>query len=343
MENKIILFSRPPHLRVVCGRIPTTWLVVGIAACLFSTPASANTPKFIGICPTQKGGVNFIWTGGAGVVPPRGHWVGDSVHKCPERTVPAVLGTADRLSRLAQDKLDGSRAAAVAPSEWDGRWCGLGGTATLSPRVHGSAGIACIPVDSLMGPQGPAGPSGPKGEPGAPGASGEMGPQGPAGLPGTSIVLVPFTGVAAGGDGANLVMAKAVIGLELRLGGFVLEMELAGAHASKGDLSQRWGGSVSGRLGWSPVPSLDLLTVGGYGQSSWDPLGGWMRRRWYAGGAVDIRPFRFASANWWADVVEVHLQLVGGQQWYPRYRLADADPIFGWDVGVNFRFPVGLK
>ncbi len=294
-------------------------------------------PKFIGACPTQGGGVEWIWVGRRGSVPPAGQF------QCPEGTIPGVVGTADAHpeGRGGQDDLDGARASAVAPTNWDGRWCGVSATAVDSAGP-GSAAIACIAAPPS--PKSLKGDKGEKGEPGEPGRDGIDGESivGPAGPPGASMVLAPFTGAAAGGDADGRLFVSAKIGLELRLEQFVLEAEVSGAHAPEGSLDRRWSGEVTARIGGAVHRSLDLLAVGKFGQESFDPLGGWMRRSWGAGAAVDFRPLALVSERWWAEVLEVHLQAVGGQEWQPGDLLEDARPTFGWEAGVNLRFPIGL-
>ncbi len=85
------------------------------------------------------------WTGVVSEVPAAGAF------QCPAGTIPAILGTADHISTgvEGQHDLDASRAQAVAPPGWDGRFYHALGTPTVSIHKSGrrskAVGIWCVP------------------------------------------------------------------------------------------------------------------------------------------------------------------------------------------------------
>ena len=165
------------------------------------------------------------------------------------------------------------------------------------------------------------------------------------GKDGTETRLVPFVGLRTGWDGKALGIGGN-FGVEFRFEDLVFEAEVAGLNASKGSLDRRWSGLVEFRVGLALLDGkLDAMVVGNYGQSSFDPLGGWMRRRWTAGAAVDFRPLSFISSEkyeWWKEVLEVHLQVSGGQQWTSGQTWSEADPAIGVEFGLGLRLPINL-
>lgn len=269
-----------------------------------------------------------------------------AVAACPEGRVLCVgVASVDRESSPRNSEYAGLResacrlavlAAGGIPEVQGIRLAGSG-----SPNGRGAL-LKCAITKN--GP-GPAGPKGDTGVTGPMGPKGDTGPQGTAGEPGTKIIFVPFAGLAASGTHASSEWAVSVqlsIGLELRVEDFVLEAELGGLNAPNSPLSQQWAGEATGRFGYALLPSVDVLAVAFFGQTSHDLLGDWMRRRYGIGAAVDFRPFRFFSEAWWAEIVEIHLQATGGEQWDPSQLHLEALPHFSWDATMNFRFPIGL-
>lgn len=108
-----------------------------MAVVLFSNAAVA---KNIGACPSNP---TPKWTGNSGEVPP-------DDKKCPEGTVPGVMGTCKDImgGRKSQDALDARRAAAVSADGWDGNYCQLPVTAICGSQA---AAVACIPLEDFIG------------------------------------------------------------------------------------------------------------------------------------------------------------------------------------------------
>lgn len=330
-------------------------------------------PHFIGPCPSQLDGVEVIWVGRSGQVPPDGQFTDENVKQCPAGTVPGVIGTANALERARQNDLDGRRASSVAPSDWDGRWCGLGSTTTLSAGT-GSAAIACIAVelipgtpehtDELLGslPEGPPGEMGPAGARGPTGqACWDLDGDGVAdppfedtngdgkvdvldckGEPGPAWQLALTGGLMLAHDTNAAFSIPVEIGIELRPEEWVIEFIVSGANSPDGPLDQRWFGEIQGRAGHTLFdPSVDLLIAGGSGQGSHSIVGDWMRRWWFAGVTLETRPVKWfvRTESWWAELLEIYVQGEFGQSWTPEDQSLENAPFrYGIRGGIDLRF-----
>ena len=196
------------------------------------------------------------------------------------------------------------------------------------------------PVPGPKGDQGEKGDSGRDGRDGRDGTDGAPGNNGRDGQDGSDDVhFVPFVGLRFGWDGTSAGIGGNV-GVKLRVGDFVANAEVNGLNFPGASLDRKWSGSFEFRVGGTLLDgSLDLLLVGNYGQSSFDVLGGWMRRRWTTGVSADWR-FLPASVGTLAQILEVHFQLTGGQQWTPGETWKQADAAVNAEFGLNLQFPL---